>query len=83
MEKLLQGIVTICRQAGEAILDIYQREDLGIQIKDDNSPLTAADLAAHQIIVEGLSLLAPDIPILSEEVVLLIERNSKALGPNV
>ncbi|MBV1878606.1 MAG: 3'(2'),5'-bisphosphate nucleotidase CysQ [Pseudomonadales bacterium] len=67
MEKLLQGIVTICQQAGEAILDIYQREDLGIQIKDDNSPLTAADLAAHQIIVDGLTSLAPDIPILSEE----------------
>jgi len=67
MEKLLEGISTICREAGKAILEVYERDDLGIQAKSDQSPLTAADLAAHEIIVAGLSKLAPEIPILSEE----------------
>ena len=67
MEKLLEGIADICRRAGDAILEVYDREDLGIEIKSDDSPLTAADLAAHNVIVSGLEALAPDIPVLSEE----------------
>ena len=67
MEELLEGIAGICRQAGAAILEVYEREDLGIEIKKDESPLTAADLAAHNLIIEGLTKLAPEIPILSEE----------------
>ena len=65
--QLLAGISDICRAAGAAILAIYQRDDLGIQTKADDSPLTAADLAAHAIIVAGLARLAAEIPILSEE----------------
>ncbi len=38
-----------------------------VSYKADNSPLTAADLASHEIIVAGLAALAPDIPLLSEE----------------
>jgi 3'(2'), 5'-bisphosphate nucleotidase len=38
-----------------------------VQHKDDNSPLTLADLESQRIIAEGLTLLTPDIPILSEE----------------
>ena len=64
---LLAGVAAICRRAGDAILEVYEREDFDIKTKSDQSPLTAADLAAHHIIVDGLSELAPDIPILSEE----------------
>ena len=67
MEKLLEGISSICREAGHAILEVYDRDDFGIETKADQSPLTAADLAAHKIIVAGLHALAPDIPVLSEE----------------
>ncbi|HIG42059.1 MAG: 3'(2'),5'-bisphosphate nucleotidase CysQ [bacterium] len=67
MEKLLEGISSICREAGQAILEVYDRDDFGIEIKSDQSPLTAADLAAQKIIVAGLHTLAPDIPVLSEE----------------
>jgi len=35
--------------------------------KADDSPVTAADLAAHRIIADGLLALAPQIPVLSEE----------------
>lgn len=67
MNKLLDGISEICREAGAAILEVYEKEDFGIEIKADESPLTAADLAANHIIMLGLQKLAPEIPILSEE----------------
>ena len=56
----------IARTAGQAIMQIYAGE-FSVERKDDNSPLTAADLAAHRAILDGLHLLTPQIPILSEE----------------
>jgi 3'(2'), 5'-bisphosphate nucleotidase len=56
----------IARAAGEAIMAIY-RSDFSVQTKADASPLTAADLAAQQVILDGLSRLEPLLPILSEE----------------
>lgn len=54
--------------AGEVIMPIYARFDvLDVQKKADQSPVTAADLAAHTLIVDGLSAAFPHIPILSEE----------------
>ncbi|MBT0726068.1 3'(2'),5'-bisphosphate nucleotidase CysQ [Rosenbergiella australiborealis] len=65
---MLEQINHIARLAGEEILKIYHRaEGLGVQVKADDSPVTAADLAANKIIIEGLQALTPDIPILSEE----------------
>ena len=59
-------ILQLARQAGQAILDVYNRE-FEVEHKADQSPLTAADLASHHTIVAGLELLTPDIPVLSEE----------------
>ena len=67
MQEILPGVIDIARQAGKAILEVYQREDFSVQSKSDDSPLTAADLAAHHVIVSGLTALAPEIPVLSEE----------------
>lgn len=64
---LLDAVVALATQAGNAIVEIYQRDDLGIQRKADNSPITEADLAAHHIIEAGLKQLTPDIPVYSEE----------------
>lgn len=64
---LLNNIIDIAEQAGQAILAIYQNDNFNITSKADTSPLTAADLAAHQIIVQALTALTPDIPVLSEE----------------
>jgi len=66
---LLPAIITIAEQAGEAILAIYGRDqaDFNISAKSDDSPLTAADMAAHRLIVAELARLTPDLPILSEE----------------
>lgn len=65
-DALRDGVIAIVRQAAAAILTVYDSE-FAVQHKDDRSPLTAADLAAHRCIVEGLRALTPDIPVLSEE----------------
>ncbi len=65
---LIEPVKQISRDAGAAILEIYESSrQLEISSKADDSPLTAADLAAHKIIVAGLRQLTPNIPILSEE----------------
>jgi len=57
----------LAREAGAAILEVYGESDFGVETKDDESPLTRADLASHRIIVEGLVHEIPDVPVLSEE----------------
>ncbi len=59
-------ICNIARQAGDAIMAIYEG-DHAVEYKDDNSPLTAADKASHEVIMAGLQKKFPNIPILSEE----------------
>ncbi len=51
--------------AGKKILEIYESGDFSIEAKDDSSPLTLADKAAHEIIVSILE--KTNLPILSEE----------------
>jgi len=54
--------------AGDAIMTIYGDQTLwDTQQKSNDTPVTAADLAAQEILVKGLSLLIPELPILSEE----------------
>ena len=65
--QLLDQVKSIAKEAGRAILQIYQQDDVGIQTKHDQSPLTQADLASHDIITKALKQLTPAIPILSEE----------------
>ena len=64
--KLEASLVEIVKRAGDAILKVYE-SDFEVTNKVDDSPLTQADLAAHRIIVAGLSQISPDIPIISEE----------------
>ena len=63
---LRDGVIAIARAAALEILAVYQGA-FDVEHKDDHSPLTAADLAAHRCIVAGLHALTPDIPVLSEE----------------
>jgi len=64
--QLTESVIAIAEDAGEAIMAVY-RDGFSVQTKDDASPLTQADLAAHRLIVAGLTQLTPDIPVLSEE----------------
>ncbi|MCP4437861.1 MAG: 3'(2'),5'-bisphosphate nucleotidase CysQ [Aureispira sp.] len=64
----IQKVCAIAKEAGAKILDIYHNaSDIDIQRKDDDSPLTIADKAAHNVICAGLEILDPKYPILSEE----------------
>lgn len=63
----IELLKSIACSAGDAIMEIYGEKDFAVELKDDQSPLTAADKASHEIIVAGLEKHWPDIPILSEE----------------
>ena len=65
--KLLKALQQLVHQAGEAIMQVYQTADFGIETKKDDSPVTKADLDAHYLLVDGLAKLTPHIAIVSEE----------------
>ena len=67
IKKHIEQLIDIAYEAGKAILDIYDSNDMGIESKSDESPLTKADKAANEIICAGLAKITPDIPIISEE----------------
>ena len=62
----IQNIVTIAKEAGNAIMQIY-KQDFEVEYKQDSSPLTLADKEANNIIEDGLNKLSVNFPILSEE----------------
>jgi len=64
---MLQELQQIARDAGVAIMEIYNSDEFDVQLKGDDSPLTKADLAAHRVIVDGLRKLNVQYPIISEE----------------
>ncbi|MYL22824.1 3'(2'),5'-bisphosphate nucleotidase CysQ [Halomonas alkaliantarctica] len=66
MTKRLDDVERIAREAGDAIMTVYARE-FSVEEKEDKSPLTEADRAAHEIIVRELNALPEGIPVLSEE----------------
>jgi 3'(2'), 5'-bisphosphate nucleotidase len=64
--EFVEPLVRLAEDAGDAILEVYAT-DFDVQSKEDESPLTQADLASHRRIVAGLEDLTPDVPIISEE----------------
>jgi 3'(2'), 5'-bisphosphate nucleotidase len=65
--QLLPQVADIARRAGREILAVYRSADFAVTTKSDASPVTAADLRAHRVIVEALAELTPQVPVLSEE----------------
>lgn len=63
---LRETVIAIAQDAAAAIREVYA-SPFDVEIKSDRSPVTAADLAANQVILRGLGQLTPDLPILSEE----------------
>jgi 3'(2'), 5'-bisphosphate nucleotidase len=62
-----QELITLARKAGKAVRAVYEKGIWETTFKTDQSPLTEADHASHAILMEGLSAIAPGVPILSEE----------------
>lgn len=67
IQALLPKVIDIAQEAGKVIADIYRDGKFEQHQKSDSTPVTSADLAAHRLIVDRLTALTPDIPVLSEE----------------
>lgn len=65
LQSHLKTAITAALEAGKVILDIYHSDDFEIELKSDDSPLTKADMASHNVIMSYLK--ATRIPVLSEE----------------
>ncbi len=65
MNELLNIAIQASLEAGKRIMEIYENESFDVDFKSDDSPLTKADLASHDIIISHLE--NTSIPILSEE----------------
>ena len=63
---MIQKVISISKKASLEIMKIYNSADFDINTKDDNSPVTKADLVANKIIIDGLKAIS-DYPILTEE----------------
>ena len=70
----IDSIISIAKDAGKAILLVYNNKNFKVQIKSDNSPLTEADLISNEILTNGLKKIS-SIPIISEE-------EAKAMNPD-
>ncbi len=64
---LLAAIIPLAEKAGREILRCRDNQDSAVQYKPDGSPITAADIAAHEVIAGGLAELDNSIPLVSEE----------------
>ena len=63
---LLPAVLEAVAAAGTAILEVYAGSH-AVEYKSDDSPITRADRAAHEILAARLGAIAPAIPVLSEE----------------
>lgn len=66
LKELHEPVIEVARLAGKRILTVYETA-FEVTKKEDKSPLTEADMAAHSVITAGLANLMPSLPILSEE----------------
>lgn len=78
LDQLLTIALESSKKAGIEVAKHYRQGDYTSEIKEDNSPVTSADIAANDVLTAELSRLTPDIPIISEEVgaLPLPERNN-------
>lgn len=67
-EMLLSVALESAKKAGQEVSRHYKNGDYTAEMKADNSPVTSADIAANDVLMDALKTLTPDIPIISEEV---------------
>ena len=66
LDGLLEPVRLIAREAGDLILEVYNK-GFDVEYKQDGSPLTTADRLSNNLIIERLQSLTPEIPVISEE----------------
>lgn len=62
----IDAVAELAHAAGLAILEVYGGA-FEVRLKADATPVTEADLRAHELLLRGLGELLPDVPVLSEE----------------
>ena len=67
IQAILNPLKETVREASNAIMEVYQKDTYEQEIKNDGSPVTEADNAANEIIIESLNKITPKIPVVSEE----------------
>ncbi len=65
---MLNYIIEIAQEAGNILLKHFKKFEIEFTLKEDGSPVSVADIEANNYIVEKLKLIAPNIPIISEEI---------------
>lgn len=65
--QLIELLLPVARAAGDAVMAIYTRGATQVQHKEDASPITEADMAAHRVLSTKLVPLLPNCPVVSEE----------------
>tara|TARA_Y100001935_G_scaffold42210_1_gene34362 strand:- start:1543 stop:2313 length:771 start_codon:yes stop_codon:yes gene_type:complete len=75
--EIADQIIPCLHQCGKKIMEIYSNFNNDIQIKDDNSPITKADIASHEIIYNCFK--HSNYPIISEESQNIYTNSSKYL----
>ena len=68
LDQLLTIALNSSKKAGLEVAKYYQSGDYTAELKEDESPVTSADIAANDVLMAELTRLTPDIPIISEEV---------------
>ncbi|MGY9013249.1 MAG: 3'(2'),5'-bisphosphate nucleotidase CysQ [Rhodobacterales bacterium] len=66
-ELLTSVMRRLALEAGDAVMEIYKSSDFDVNVKSDNSPVTAADEAADHLISVGLRAAFPDVALITEE----------------
>ncbi|MBV7316705.1 3'(2'),5'-bisphosphate nucleotidase CysQ [Shewanella sp. NIFS-20-20] len=66
-EQLIEAVIAIAADAAKTIKSIYLDGHFEKELKQDNTPVTSADIAAHTLITASLQQLTPTIPVISEE----------------
>tara|TARA_R110001592_G_scaffold324941_1_gene604733 strand:- start:4322 stop:5167 length:846 start_codon:yes stop_codon:yes gene_type:complete len=67
-EKLLNIALDSAKKAGVEVMKYYRDKSFTANLKEDESPVTSADIASNDILMDQLQTLTPGIPIISEEV---------------
>jgi len=67
IRNLNEPLKKIVQDAGNAIMEVYKKDDFDSAIKSDGSPVTEADNNANKIIIDALKEITPKVPIVSEE----------------
>lgn len=68
LPEFLQTLTEISVEAGAVIMSIYS-QDIEVELKDDESPVTRADVEAEAVILKGLADFDPQTPVIAEEAV--------------